>query len=279
MNDDSPRAIRDALSEAGPRKRWGQNFMVNRGARAAILAMVDARPGLRVWEVGGGLGAMTEPLVRSGASVTVFEVDPDLADYLQRRVDGPGELEIVRGDVMETWRAHHERAGSPQVLFGNLPYGIAQRLLVDMVIDGLRPERVVCTVQKEVAERAVAAPGGRTYSAFTVFLGLVFRVRMGMSLAPGSFWPAPEVSSAVLHMELRPDAPPTISRGLTRLVRLLFSSRRKTIRSNLRSLESDTDRIEKVLETLGISPAARAETLPPDVFASLAGALGADGLL
>jgi 16S rRNA (adenine1518-N6/adenine1519-N6)-dimethyltransferase len=270
VNADSPADIRALLSERGIalKKRWGQNFLINRGARENIVRLLAAQPGETVWEIGPGLGAMTERLA-STVRVVAFEIDRGLCRFLEEDLGRQPGVRIVAGDFLETWRPEMSAAGAPARVLGNLPYRSASLMLADLIEAGLRPKRMVFTVQKELAERMASAPKRKSYSSFSVLCQSCFSVKLRGDLQPGSFFPTPDVISTIVEMEPRVDAPAgeTLAE-LTRLARALFSSRRKTIRNNA----GDRRTLEALVEE-GVDPGARAEELPPTVYVRLAGRL------
>jgi 16S rRNA (adenine1518-N6/adenine1519-N6)-dimethyltransferase len=282
MNPDSPAEIRALLSERGLalKKRWGQNFLVNRGAREHLVSLLDAAPRETVWEIGPGLGSMTGLLLQKGCGVIAFEVDRGLCRWLAESLAGQASFSLVEGDFLETWKPEMRARGAPGRILGNLPYSSASLMISDLIEAGVRPATMVFTVQRELAERMQSAPGRKSYSSFSVLCQSCFRVEGQGDLKPGSFYPVPEVVSSIVSMRPREDAP-TISelRLLSLLVRGLFSSRRKTIRNNLGSrwLSTVFDPAAGMAAVLaqGIDPGARAEELPPEVFVSLARALAA----
>jgi 16S rRNA (adenine1518-N6/adenine1519-N6)-dimethyltransferase len=281
LNHDSPTEIRAVLERRGIglKKRWGQNFLINRGARERLVSLLDPRPGCLVWEIGPGLGAMTGMLLERGTLVVAFEVDHGIARFLrEEELAGVGSFTLVEGDFLRTWREASGRHGSPDVVLGNLPYRSASLMIADMVTGGLRPQRSVFTVQRELAERLVASPGAKSYSSFSVLCGSCFLIAGRGDLQPGSFWPAPEVVSSVVELRPREEAPSGSELGmLSRVARALFASRRKTIRNN--AVAAFGPQVLPVLERLGINPAGRAEDLDPQAFVRLARALvEAEGL-
>jgi len=278
LNHDSPSEIRAVLERRGIglKKRWGQNFLVNRGARERLVTLLDPRPGELVWEIGPGLGAMTGVLLERGARVVAFEVDHGIARYLlQEELAGAACFALVEGDFLRTWRDALALHGAPEAVLGNLPYRSASLMIAEIASGGLRPGRSVFTVQRELAERLLAAPGTKSYSSFTVLCGSCFRIAARGDLQPGSFWPAPEVVSSVVELEPREGAPtgPELQM-LSRVARALFAARRKTIRNN--AVASFGPGVLAVLEKLDIDAACRAEELEPQAFAKLAAALLAE---
>ncbi|MGA2481245.1 MAG: 16S rRNA (adenine(1518)-N(6)/adenine(1519)-N(6))-dimethyltransferase RsmA [Spirochaetia bacterium] len=290
MNPDSPAEIRALLADRGLalKKRWGQNFLVNRGARERLVALLDPAQGQRVWEIGPGLGSMTGLLLARTLRVVAFEVDRGLCRYLEESLGRQPSFSLVEGDFLQTWKAEMSAHGVPDLMLGNLPYSSASLMIADLIEAGVRPPRMVFTVQRELADRMQSGPGSKSYSSFSVLCQSCFHVAGHGDLKPGSFYPVPEVVSSIVSMKPREDAPKSDElRLLSLLVRGLFSSRRKTLRNNLGSqwLETvfgsegglDAGR-EAGLEALrgeGIDPGARAEELSPEVFVHLARALAA----
>jgi 16S rRNA (adenine1518-N6/adenine1519-N6)-dimethyltransferase len=276
INHDSPRSIRNALSEMGIalKKRWGQNFLVSRSVRERILGILAPSPGEEIWELGPGLGAMTELILAAGAKVTAFEIDRGLCRHLVEVFGHMGGFSLVQGDFLKTWRdASTERP--PVRIFGNLPYSSASLMIASLAEEGTSAERLVFTVQKELAERILAKPGKKAYSSFSVLSQVAFHVKGHGDLKPGGFYPAPEVISSIV--ELRPNAilkTAAERRMFSRLIRALFASRRKTLRNNIVAggilEDASEERIVSLLEGEGIDPGARAESLHPEAFVRLA---------
>jgi 16S rRNA (adenine1518-N6/adenine1519-N6)-dimethyltransferase len=273
MNHDSSAAIRAELERRGLtlKKRWGQNFLINRGARESLVALLSPSAGERVWEIGPGLGAMTELLLDSGAECLAFEVDRGLCRFLEQTYQGRSGFALVVGDFVKTWREARAAHGDPQLILGNLPYRSASLMIVDMIEGGLRPRRAVLTVQREAALRMCSPPGLKSYSSFSVLCQAAFEVKMRGDLRPGSFYPAPDVISSIVELVPRADAPTGSSLELlSAIARGLFAARRKTIRNNVAAvlLPAGTER-EDVLRALakeGVDLGGRAEELSPETF-------------
>lgn len=281
---DSPVALRRFLDERGlgMQKKFGQNFLVNRGARERLLDALGAGAADSAWEVGPGLGAMTSGLLERGVSVTAFEIDRGFAAALRDLFIDRPTFRLVEGDVLRTWGAE-AAAGLPPFFVGNLPYNIAATLLANLIEDGAIFDRAVVTVQKEVAKRMTAKPGEDDYSSFSILCSSAYRVSPLMTLKPGSFYPAPNVDSAAVIMERRTDGTMEhLPRLFRPLVRALFSSRRKTVRNNLEAYAASIGAGPRASEIAAaslaaarVNPAVRAETLDIASFAALATALEA----
>jgi len=272
MNPDSPADIRSLLADRGLalKKRWGQNFLVNRGARERLVGILDPSRQDTVWEIGPGLGAMTGALAAGSGRVVAFEVDRGLCRYLSESLAGLANVRLVPGDFLQTWKDEYEHRGRPDLVLGNLPYRSASLMIAELVESGLRPRRMVFTVQRELAQRMGSAPGARSYSSFSVLCQACFSVAERGDLQPGSFYPAPEVVSSVVELVPRADGPTGAElAALERIARTLFASRRKTIRNNVKDAA-----LIAALEREGIDLGLRAEQIPPRTFVSLARATG-----
>jgi 16S rRNA (adenine1518-N6/adenine1519-N6)-dimethyltransferase len=284
MNPDSPAEIRALLAERGLalKKRWGQNFLVNRGARERLVSLLGAGPGDLAWEIGPGLGSMTGMLLDRCRSVVAFEVDHGLCRWLSESLGARPGFALVEGDFLETWKPFVAARGAPDRLLGNLPYRSASLMIADLVEAGVRPEVSVFTVQRELADRMQSAPGTKSYSSFSVLCQSCFEVSGHGDLKAGSFYPVPEVVSSIVMMKPRAGAPgPDELRVLSLLLRGLFSARRKTLRNNLGSpwlapLLAPGQGLDLLLSE-GIDPGARAEELAPEMFVRLARLLAASG--
>ena len=282
MNLDSVREVTAALSSRGltPKKRWGQNFLVDGNVRRAIVSRVRAQTGERVWEIGPGVGSLTELLLEREVELMVFEIDHGLVSLLHDEFGGRENLEIVAGDVLDTWPDRARGSLPPRSIVGNLPYSSAAVIVASFIEAGLISDQFLVMVQDEVADRMIAAPGTRTYSAFTVLVQSRLSVTKSMRIQPSSFFPRPEVASALVELRPRADAPditdPAILSGVTRAV---FHARRKTVLNSVtqaglvvgghrRALTRDEATM--LLAAAGIDPAVRGETLSVERVVRLA---------
>lgn len=278
----SPSALKEILDANGfsMQKKFGQNFLVNGDARRRIADALALCPGTRVWEVGPGLGAMTSEILARGADLTAFEIDRGFISLIQRYFSDYAELgrfRIVEGDVLRTWRACCERGGIPDRFFGNLPYNIAAAIIADTIEAGVRFERCVVTVQKEVAQRMTASPGSADYSSFSVLCGWAYDVSPLQDLSGGCFWPRPNVDSRAVVMTRRDGFPGCSNPSLfIKTQRALFMSRRKTVRNNLTAFLHDGDLCLDVLGRAGVDPMCRAEVLGPEEMLRLSDVINDD---
>ncbi len=265
--------------DLGPRKRWGQNFLINRGAREKIVSLLELQKGDHLWEIGPGLGAMTQMALLHPIQLTAFEIDPAYVNYLQKTMAAPN-FKILSGDVLKTWKGESERQGPPQKVLGNLPYNAASAIVGSFIEEGVLPQLMVLTVQKEMGDRMRASPGTKDYSSFSILCQAAFQVEDGGILKPGSFYPSPRVSSRIIR--LRPHGGYSKIKApelFQRLIRDIFISRRKTIRNNLSAMAQQRfqayglKRLHEAFEAEGVQLSWRPERVQVDQFISIANRL------
>lgn len=259
---------RDSRVTHQPRKRFGQNFLHDRGVIERIIATIDPRPGERLVEIGPGEGALTLPLLARGVSLTVIELDRDLAAALEQRPEAGTTLQVIRGDALELDLSTLAGPREKLRLLGNLPYNISTPLLFRLIGQADRIKDMHFMLQREVVARMAAGPGSKTYGRLSVMLAAACRVEPLFDVGPGAFRPPPKVWSSVVRLvpwEQPPFAVPDAAR-FAEVVRRAFGQRRKTLRNALAGLLD-----EDLIRAAGVNPGARAETLPPDAFARLAG--------
>ena len=258
------------------RKRFGQNFLVDRSVIDRIVEAIDPRPGDCLVEIGPGTGALTEPLIPAlgGAPLQVIELDRDLVGRLRRRFDA-GQLIVHEADALEFDFAALAQSGKRLRVVGNLPYNISSPLLFHLLryAECIRDQHFM--LQKEVVLRMVAQPGGRVYGRLSVMLQVRYRMELLFVVRPEAFLPAPKVDSALVRMiplagaELAVRDPSVFSA----VVAHAFSTRRKMLRNAL----ADFD--ERVpLAEYGLEPTARAEEIAPALYVAYANALAANSL-
>ena len=264
----SPAELKNILDSNGfsMQKKFGQNFLINQNARERLIDALQVEPGTTVWEVGPGLGAMTSGILEKGADLTVFEIDRGFAKLISGFFDEyqkKGSFKLVEGDVLKTWYNQTQKGSViPQRFFGNLPYNIAATIIADTIEKGIRFERCVFTVQKEVAVRMAAKPGTEDYSSLSVLCNWAYDVKSLMDLAGASFWPRPNVDSRAVVFTKKADFPHCDNPSLfIKMQRALFSSRRKTVRNNLQGYLSNSEKTMECLNKAGIDPMLRAEVL------------------
>ena len=251
-----------------PRKRFGQNFLIDDGIIAGIISVIMPRRGDNLVEIGPGLGALTDPLLTRLDRLQVVEIDRDLIARLHGLYP-PERLVIHQGDVLEFDFAS---LGDDLRVVGNLPYNISTPLLFRFAAYARHIRDVHVMLQREVVERMVAAPGDSEFSRLSVMLQYRFDMEKLIDVPADSFDPAPKVESAVVRLTpLNPLPHPARNETLfAEVVSRAFSQRRKTLRNTLKGMVS-----AEQLAALGINAGARAQELSVADFVRIADAVSA----
>jgi 16S rRNA (adenine1518-N6/adenine1519-N6)-dimethyltransferase len=260
----------------GARRRHSQNHLVDGAVLADIVELADPAPGRHVLEIGPGLGILTAALLQRGAQVTAVEVDERLARHLRSRFAGEesaGQLRLVQADALDVPVV--ELVEPPYDLVANLPYHITSPVLHHTLGAEPRPERFVLMLQREVAERIAAPPGGMSY--LSVFVQYHAKVRVARVVPATAFEPTPEVASALLAGETQPRLlDEEREEELWRLVQAGFRERRKMLHNVLpRQLPHlGRERIDAALAVAGIAADRRPQTVGVEEWLALREALG-----
>lgn len=262
-----------------PRKALGQNFLVNGGAAERLADLVAELKPEGVVEVGGGLGALSVPLVRRVPDLFVYEVDVGLCGALAHLLaPAARQARVVCSDFLQ---ADPRDAGATDgwCVVGNLPYQVTTPILERIFTGPPRWLAALVTVQREFARRMTAPPGSRTYGSLSVFAQYhCGEMTTVMDLSPGSFWPQPEVRSSAVLLRLRRQPPAEVRHpeAFFDVVHGAFGHRRKTLLRALAMsspLGASEDEVREALATAGVQPTQRAETVDLAGFAALAEAL------
>jgi 16S rRNA (adenine1518-N6/adenine1519-N6)-dimethyltransferase len=248
-----------------PSHRLGQHFLADANITRRIVDLAGVGPGDQVVEVGAGTGTLTRALAATGAHVVAYEIDAGLLPVLEEVTRGLG-VDLRFLDVMAL-DLGAELSESPWAMVSNLPYNVGTPLLMEALRHVPKIERFVVMVQREVAERLVAGPGGKEYGLPSVVVGLHAVGRLAFRVPPQVFLPPPRVESAVVVLDRVP-APPATERAVE-IATAGFRQRRKMLR---RSLVGVLDDPVVTLERAGLDPTARAEDLAPSDYLRLASA-------
>ncbi len=259
-----------------PRKRLGQNFLTDPVALERIVSAADLSPEDVVVEVGAGVGTLTRALAKQAERVLALELDDCLVEILREQLADLPTVDILHGDVLQFSGYGLVHLGYKVV--ANLPYYITSAVLRHFLERVPRPELMVVTVQREVAERIVARPGGMSLLAISVqYYG---QPRIVARIPAGAFYPPPKVDSAVVRIDLDEEPAVTLAEGtgeaaFFRVVRAGFSQKRKTLRNSLSAgLGLSPAEVEAALAQAGIDPRRRAQTLSLPEWARVAALLG-----
>ena len=271
----SPAKLKALLAERGlgMQKKFGQNFLIDQNIRTKLISFLGLNENDTVWEIGPGLGSMTELLLQSKAKVKAFEIDTGFIKFLKESFSSYNNFTLIEGDVLKNWQ-NEAKVQVPKFFFGNLPYNIAATLILDTVEHNVFFDTCVITVQKEVADRFASKVGGEDYSATSILVQAFYDVKSILTISPRAFWPEPNVVSKAISLKRNS----TYTEALTgnekmffELTKALFFARRKTIKNNfqkwLKEKGYETNLAEKIFSPELL--ARRAETLTIDETISI----------
>lgn len=254
-------------------KKMGQNFLIDGNVVDGIVAAAKVEHGDAVLEVGPGIGTLTQGLAEAGAAVTAVELDRRLPAVLAKTLAGYDNVKIVQGDILKIDISREINRGRYKVV-ANLPYYITTPIIMKFLEERLPVELLVTMVQKEVAERMVASPGGKEYGALSVAVQYYTEPEIMFIVPPTAFIPPPAVESAVIRCTVRTEPPVRVAseKMFFRVVKAAFAQRRKTLANALKAGGLDKAAVDEVLAKAGIDGLRRGEQLSLDEFAAVANA-------
>lgn len=258
-------------------RRLGQNFLISPAVVRGVVDAAEIASGDHVLEIGPGIGTLTQGLLEAGAEVTAVELDKKLPAVLAETLRGYEHLTVVQGDILKTDIAAL-MGGEPFKVAANLPYYITTPILLALLEQKLPITRIVTMVQKEVAERMTAPPGGKDYGALSVAVQYHTEPEIVLDVPPNCFLPAPEVDSAVIVCVVRKTPAVAVKDEALffRVVKAAFGQRRKTIANALKTLGVSRERIDGALSAAGVATERRGETMSLAEFAAVTDALMED---
>jgi len=244
-----------------PKKGLGQNFLVEEAHLRRVVEIAELNPDGVVLEIGAGIGSLTRHLARAARKVVAVEIDAQLFPLLKQVLAPFNNINLQEGDILELDPGKLVDSDQYTVV-ANIPYYITSAVIRHLLEGNFRPLRMVLTVQKEVAARICAAPGDMSLLALSV--QLYGRPRVAAQIPAGAFYPAPDVDSSVVRVDLFPQ--PVISQDrigtFFKIARAGFGQKRKQLRNSLASvLPAGSAGVVEVLQSAGIDPQRRAETL------------------
>lgn len=284
-------AVREISEKHGFRRAdsLGQNFLVDRNIIEKIIDAAELTESTLVIEIGPGMGALTQIAAEKAGKVIAVEIDRHLIPVLGEVVGHLDNVEIINQDILKTdingliesekknfAASDHEI--DKVVILGNLPYYITTPIIMGILERQIEMDTMVIMMQKEVAERIVATPGGKTYGALSIACQFFCETNYVATVPRTVFQPQPKVDSAVLRLDKRAELPWEIGAGGRKLffevVRAGFNRRRKTLLNALTALGMDKEDLKSILDGAGVEPSRRAETLSIQEFANVANAIG-----
>jgi 16S rRNA (adenine1518-N6/adenine1519-N6)-dimethyltransferase len=253
------------------RRALGQHFLRDPGIARSIVDLVAPTPADLVVEIGPGHGALTGELARRAGQVLALEVDRLLIERLRAAFPA---ADVREADArLWDWASLARPAGGRTLVVGNLPYSVGTAILTALARAPRAIDAMALMLQREVAERVAAAPGGKTYGSLSIYVQLNWRVELAMRVPPGAFRPPPKVESAVLRLAALPAPAVDLAdeRRFEAVVRAAFAQRRKTLANALASgLGVAVAAAREAAAGAGVDPGRRAETLNIQEFAEVA---------
>lgn len=264
-------------------KKFGQNFLIDTHVLDKIIKAAEISPDDFVLEIGPGIGTMTQCLCESAGSVAAVEIDRNLIPILEETLHGYSNVEVIESDILKmdlTAFALERCAGKSMKVVANLPYYITTPIVMSLLEKPLPIHSITVMVQKEVADRMQAGPGGKEYGALSLAVQYYAKPVIVANVPPNCFMPRPTVGSAVIRLERyeRPPVEVTDAAWMFRIIRASFNQRRKTLANALYHAGGLCCSKEAVWETLlamGLSADIRGEKLTLAEFAQLSDRLKA----
>lgn len=260
-------------------KGFGQNFIVNAGVCPKIVDAAGIDESYGVLEIGPGIGVLTKELAARAKKVVAVEVDDRLPPLLAETLADCGNVKIVLGDVLKTDLAAliaEEFGGLKVAVCANLPYYITSPIVMKLLEERLPIEHITVMVQKEAADRLSAKPGTRLSGAITYAVHYYAVPQTLFTVQPGSFYPPPKVTSAVIQMQLHKTPPvmPQDEAHMFRVIKAAFGQRRKTAANAVSAgMSLPKPQVQAALESIGLAPTIRPEQMTLADFSALSDAL------
>lgn len=261
-------------------KSLGQNFITDKSVIERIVEGSDVGEDDLVIEIGPGIGVLTAEAAESAAKVVAIEIDKKLIPILAETLADYDNIRVINQDILKTdineIICEEREAGSftgGVKIMGNLPYYITTPIIMGILEKGVEADSITIMMQKEVADRIKAAPGGKIYGAISAAVQYYCEVEQVASVPKEVFVPRPKVDSAVLKLSIRKERPVDLidEKSFFACIKAGFGQRRKTLLNSLTGVNGlPKEDIKEILEAAGVDPARRAETLDINEFAAIA---------
>lgn len=273
----APSTIREIKDKYGFKlsKSLGQNFLTDKNIIDKIIDATEITDEDLVIEIGPGIGVLTAEAAQEAKKVIAVEIDKNLIPILQDTLGGFDNVEIINRDVLKTDlnQIIEESGCRAAKIIGNLPYYITTPIIMGLLENHVNADSITIMMQKEVADRIKAAPGGKTYGALSVAVQYYCTVETVAIVPKEVFFPAPKVDSAVLRLDIRKDKPVDLidEKMFFKCIKAGFGQRRKTLSNSLMGVGDVTkEDVKGCLQAVGIDEKRRAETLSLEEFAEIA---------
>lgn len=254
------------------KKKFGQNFIVDKNIINSIISKSDIDKDTLVIEIGPGIGALTSELGKVSKNVIAYEIDTDVKNMLESVICS--NTLVIYGDFLKANVIEDIKDYDYKKLYvvANLPYYITTPIIIKLIEDKIPVDKIVVMVQKEVGNRFRAKPNSKEYNSLSIFLNYYFDVKKILDVSRNVFIPKPNVDSIVVMFDKKEDNLYLKNEDVFfKLIRDSFKQKRKTLRNNLR--DYDLDKIEEVLGKYGMDLSVRAEAIRIEVFVDIANSL------
>ncbi len=258
-------------------KKFGQNFLIDTHVLDKIIKAAEVTKEDLVLEIGPGIGTLTQYLCEAAREVIAVEIDKALIPILEDTLSSYDNVTVLNEDILKVdinKLVQEKNNGKPIKIVANLPYYITTPIIMGLFEAQVPVENITVMVQKEVAERMQAAPGGKDYGALSLAVQYYAKPYIAANVPPNCFMPRPGVGSAVIRLSLHKDHPVKVKdeRLLFRIIRESFNQRRKTLVNGLNNgteVKLPKETIAEAISQLGVSPTIRGEALTLEQFAKL----------
>ena len=264
MNRSSIKYVKEKLNNHKAKKRFGQNFLIDENISKKIVDIASCK-NIKTLEIGPGLGALSELLLLNSKSLDAFEIDKDLYDVLNNEIVDD-RFKIYNVDFLDVDLSKYEK--EPLNIVSNLPYYVTTPILFKLFNSKLDIKKITVMIQKEVASRLVAKPKTKDYNALSVIVAYLFNVKYEFTVNKTSFFPAPDVSSAVVSFTYKVDRNYEYEAKLFEIIKNSFKMKRKTLYNNLKDF-LNKDKIDEIYRQLNFKESIRAEELLLEDFINI----------
>lgn len=259
-------------------KKFGQNFLVNRAIAERVFTYANLQKNNTLLEIGPGIGTLTFSLAERVKKVIAVEIDGGFSRWLTEKIDELGQknIRIISGDFLKLMPARIFEHGTPDKVVSNFPYSVCMKAIVRCLEEYPCVGEIVGTVQKEIAQRTCAVPGDKNYSAVSVYIQALAHVHiMEKDISPSNFFPAPEVTSAIIRIKRIRNSVSFNRELFKQVIKASFSNRRKSLVNNLCAMKgfSDKETVRDIVRVYFNDDDIRAERVAVEDFLRLTRAI------
>lgn len=280
----SPTEIKQIMEkyDIAPKKLFGQNFLISEGILEKIIKEANLSKDDVILEVGPGLGALTLKMAPHVKKIIAVEKDRELVKILTERLkeQGISNVQIIEEDILKFNPTDHRLMANDYKLIANIPYYLTSALIRDFLESQNKPQKIILMIQKEVAQRICAPKYDEKMNILALSVQFYAEARVLFYVSKANFWPAPKIDSAVIEIIPLKKLPEIDEKMFFRVVKAGFANKRKQLASNLaNNLNVPKEKIEEILENIGLNPRQRAEELALEQWFNLINRLGSSHII